>query len=362
LSHLPRTSYTAGACSLGHRACNACPFGLALFADVGLFSVASPLPPLMLASGFAAPWPRSFDRAGPMRPHWASLATGLGKADGEPRMARVVPAVRPYVAHGATRTGDTLGVPSHRNTREGKALPRVRLPGRLPLDRPHDCDAVVGLTGDEDWGGAVAPGEQRCRGQKVVLLEGVLPRLRPLVIVRSRRGRCDRREPVRPLTSTGGGTVRCRPAPGGRTWLTVPGCGSRRSMHPMRRGGPGIGVAPVPFVLWDIRGLQPYAPPPVHRRMLPPRGRDPVPPWPAILAHVPCPAWPGTVRRREAVWCQTWPLPVIPCWGHPLLPPWGGHVGQTLQGRAPRGADTLPTVAAAGGPRWGNTSAKSLSV
>jgi hypothetical protein len=158
LSHLPRTSYTAGACSLGHRACNACPFGLALFADVGLFSVASPLPPLMLASGFAAPWPRSFDRAGPMRPHWASLATGLGKADGEPRMARVVPAVRPYVAHGATRTGDTLGVPSHRNTREGKALPRVRLPGRLPLDRPHDCDAVVGLTGDEDWGGRRRPG------------------------------------------------------------------------------------------------------------------------------------------------------------------------------------------------------------
>lgn len=135
-----------------------------------MFSLASPLQQLMLSSGFEAQRPRSFDRAGTIRTHWASLATGLGKADVDPRIANVVPAVRPYLAQATTWTGDMLVVPINRKTRDVKALPRLRLPGRIPLARPNDCDAVVVLTLDEALGVDVAPIEQMFRRQEVFLL------------------------------------------------------------------------------------------------------------------------------------------------------------------------------------------------
>ena len=82
-------------------------------------------------------------------------------------MARVIPAIRPDLAHLAARAGHTLGFPIASKRRDVKALPGLRLPRRIHLNRPNHFNTMGVLTIAQDLGGDVAPIQQRFRRQQV---------------------------------------------------------------------------------------------------------------------------------------------------------------------------------------------------
>ena len=249
----------------------------------------------------------------------------------------------------AARAGHTLGLPINRKRRDVKALPRLRLPGRIHLHRPHHFDAVVVLTVDEHLGIDVAPIQQMCCRQQVFLREGAMHRLCHLFILRGGRGRDPMCDQMRPISITGFGDMRFVSEPCGLPFLTPTGFRIIGGMHHVLGGGHGVGVAPVHLVIVDIILLDPHASQDCHRRMLPQccralRGRDPRQQLPPILSNVARQGLPCTVRFGETILVKTRPIPVLPVLGNTLLQPLGGNVYQALQGMAHCFAHTLQTV------------------